>query len=474
MKTSLLAGASLLMPGLLCAQLPLISIPDFNGDGAVNAMDQALLQGVIDSGQYNALFDLNADGDDVDADDMSLFTTKMELSLTPTTYERQIIKLFTGMDNPSPSVQPPLIPLKNATDTQSFGQNFLNKTISRTELFQPFNLSDNAQTTLYRFTEPFWGHGYHYLTQDAVNGFDQTIVREPEDDGFRLVKMGNESDYFNRIDGLTVDTETGTALGAFWGVTAIPLFYESDTSRTLTISDYPESGGEWQDLQVACFLRDEVISTDSPPECAHPTGNTPNFFAVQNVPDNFINPENTELPFADPSVQTAEFNLQSEQNFESWHAHGGMCLFIDRDTLKRRLVQFTTYNECMSYFSTTPNANRWTNFWMIHAWIFKLNPDGLFANTHPDVSTTETDGTDDYPFEGCISARAMPQWFRQTYITGDRVARVTCNEGHRKETLPMAQSQVGETTGNSTPTNGAIAYTASTLLILSGLMLASE
>ncbi len=108
----------------------------------------------------------------------------------------------------------------------------------------------------------------------------------------------------------------------------------------------------------------------------------------------------------------------------------------------------------MKYPGTIPTANggtrvtnRWTNFWMIHAWIYKLNPTGLFANTHPDVSTGPRDNNGGpFAFEGCISARAMPEWFKLTYITGDSVARVTCNVPAKQERLPMNSGSISNYT----------------------------
>lgn len=81
---------------------------------------------------------------------------------------------------------------------------------------------------------------------------------------------------------------------------------------------------------------------------------------------------------------------------EMWHKHGGLCMPLNyvydqngNKSLTGEAHQYMTYNECQalpSDESMLPDGtNLWTNFWMVHLWLYDLNPNGLFAGTHPCV-----------------------------------------------------------------------------------------
>ena len=47
-----------------------------------------------------------------------------------------------------------------------------------------------------------------------------------------------------------------------------------------------------------------------------------------------------------------------------------------------------------------------SNVWMLHMWMFDLNPNGLFGGTHPDVDPQA-------PGEEIINGgREVPMWFQ--------------------------------------------------------------
>ena len=77
---------------------------------------------------------------------------------------------------------------------------------------------------------------------------------------------------------------------------------------------------------------------------------------------------------------------------EQWHTHAGLCFTTETVDGKKRIVlnQHTAFLECQAIPSedklgTSPigPVNPWVNIWMLHVWMFDLNPNGLFANTHP-------------------------------------------------------------------------------------------
>ena len=97
------------------------------------------------------------------------------------------------------------------------------------------------------------------------------------------------------------------------------------------------------------------------------------------------------------------------------HKHGGLCMTVLHSyDANGNLVrtgsanQHTTFNECQAI----PNDERmpdgssmWANFWMVHMWLYDLNPNGFFAGTHPCV---DPNGLDESTING---DRNVPHFF---------------------------------------------------------------
>ncbi len=137
------------------------------------------------------------------------------------------------------------------------------------------------------------------------------------------------SDYL-RPDGLNISKAQDRVSGMFWGVSASPVFEGGAT-------DYPTPGGEWETQRVVSFSDTAPVFFDSPDE--------------------------------------------------KWHKHAGLCLtFEDNGSgSKPVLNQFMTFANCQalpSLIKDSENNNFWVNIFMLHAWVFDLNPNGVFANTH--------------------------------------------------------------------------------------------
>ena len=130
--------------------------------------------------------------------------------------------------------------------------------------------------------------------------------------------------------------------GVFYTQNAVPLFNDSSSASGLSTLDYPQPAGAWMYERVQAF-----------------TGQAPTLF-----------PHSTE---------------------ENWHVHGGLCITLQDLGQGPQFIleQHTSFMECQSLTSlrkTTVNGvemNIWVNLWMLHTWMFDLNPEGLFANTHP-------------------------------------------------------------------------------------------
>jgi hypothetical protein len=99
---------------------------------------------------------------------------------------------------------------------------------------------------------------------------------------------------------------------------------------------------------------------------------------------------------------------------DHWHTHAGLCLTVqDLGNGPEWLTnQHTTYAECQAMPNLMPFefngqvGNPWGNFWMLHAWLFYLNPHSVFANTHPCV---DPDGLSEEEMNG---GREVPPFFQ--------------------------------------------------------------
>lgn len=172
----------------------------------------------------------------------------------------------------------------------------------------------------------------------------------------------------------------GTEIPAlFWGQGSVPLFFDSTSPDGLSSLDW---------------------ATD-------PFGQNPDSQWVSQPVQAFA----TEPP--DFFTDTTE---------DAWHAHGGLCITLTDDGTgpKWNNDQHTTYEYCQSLpnlakvdvgLITTgipggPFVNIWGNFWMLHAWLYNLNPNGVFANTHPCIDP-DSESEDDINGD-----RVVPPFFQ--------------------------------------------------------------
>lgn len=152
---------------------------------------------------------------------------------------------------------------------------------------------------------------------------------------------------FSRAEGLNIPKANGEVWALFWGQAANPVFANG-------ADDYPMENGNWMSSQVTSFAA-------TPPA----------------------------------------FN---EIDHDKWHTHAGLCITNNGQTLNQHI----SFEACQAL----PDSSRglgelspWINIWMLHAWLFVPNPDGLFANTHRCLDTTE-------PLESSINGdRTVPEAF---------------------------------------------------------------
>lgn len=234
--------------------------------------------------------------------------------------------------------------------TSTVQDQWLAQQYNRFEHFQGISgLETIASMGYQQLGGPLQGHGVHWMNESgmfAIAGFNpanQTIA-----------------------EGLNVSTDGTNIPALFWGDHAVPLFNDPSSPTGLSPLDYPSPTGAW-------FLERVQAFGDTPPD--------------------FI-----------PGVE------------ENWHTHAGTCLtFWDEGNGPEwQTDQYMSAAECQALPNLAPfidpstgqPVNLWGNFWMLHVWLFELNPNGVFANTHPCL---DPDAPDEETING---GREVPLWFQ--------------------------------------------------------------
>ncbi len=166
-------------------------------------------------------------------------------------------------------------------------------------------------------------------------------------------------------EGVNVMGDGSSVPALYWGEAAVPLFNDPSAPGGLSPLDWPSPTGVWNYERVQAFA-----------------GGPPDFF---------------------PDTDT-----------DLWHPHAGLCVTMQDlgNGPEWVLDQYTSNAECQA----TPNLqkiefngqtiNIWGNFWMLHAWLYELNPRGVFGNVHPCV---DPDGASEADVDG---GREVPAFFK--------------------------------------------------------------
>ena len=230
------------------------------------------------------------------------------------------------------------------------------------------------------FTISLAGHGTHWMSYTALEAMTKAAP-----DG-RLIGKAN----FQSVEGLNILDDGSQIKGLFWGEIAKPLFFKDPANPDpddLSSLDWPRPGGIWQDRRVQAF-----------------DGEPPSF---------------------------------TGSDEERWHTHAGLCNIMDPDTGELSLHQHTSFNECQAYENhpawqtvighdpVTGEAimgNIWGNIWMIHMWLFDLNPYGFFAGLNPDADPCS-------PMEETINEdREIPMWFHMHHGSHHDEIKIMCKD----------------------------------------------
>ena len=197
---------------------------------------------------------------------------------------------------------------------------------------------------------PLAFHGQHWMTWKALFSVAGFSSADPM-----------------QVEGLNILSDGSDIPALFWGEAATPLFHDDMAESGLSKLDWPSLTGEWIYKRVQEF-------EDSPPD----------FF-----PD-------------------------TDQ--DKWHKHAGLCITqTDEGNGPRwNIDQHLSKAECdakpnlkkVYNFNIGRYVNLWGNIWMLHVWQYDLNPNGVFANTHPCI---EPDAASENDING---DRVVPHFFQ--------------------------------------------------------------
>lgn len=332
------------MEGWDSLRTPILSVPDFNGDGRVTAHDVKLMRARMvafsadASIGYEAFFDLDGDCD-IDDGDLNIVLNSM--GMRSNSYDRRVAQLFALYDW-----------VGDLRGDSAFYQN-----------------------GIFPIPVPLRGHGNHWFTPKGL-----------------AVMQGYTAPNMNEIEGLNIPSNEGSSNsrvhGLFWPGYAVPIFRDPESGLE-GIFDFPPSPFfDVTSLNLGVRL----------PACYHPHygGGDPDCLWA-NYP---------VVRFANPSPQ-----LSGDSVCEAWHAHAGLCMFVNDATGLTEAHQHTTLNECLQMSDergspsppwmgmTVPvplpngdvynvqfGSTLWLNTWMVHFWLFDLNPLGLYAGWHPTLN----------------------------------------------------------------------------------------
>lgn len=183
------------------------------------------------------------------------------------------------------------------------------------------------------------------------------------------------------------DHEVNMAHGHEHG-TAVPVSY-SDLAKTASMLEKARRATEkYQDVRVAEADGYQAIGPDVPGMGIHYIGSTGGATFDIEQPPILLYEKNPSLPGgyqlvgvsylfnavegADGQPQDAPFPKALAQ----WHRHENLCVLADR-SVRTHLSE----SECAAQGGNFTAESQW----MVHAWIWKDSPTGVFAPTNPSV-----------------------------------------------------------------------------------------
>jgi len=169
--------------------------------------------------------------------------------------------------------------------------------------------------------------------------------------------------------------------------TAVPVTYEELTKTASQLEAARRATAKYQDVHIAETAGYHAMGPDVPGMGIHYVGSHASGFDLEH-PDILLYEKNEAVP-GGLSLVGVSYLLRAEtdsdgqprnppfpKSLASWHRHSDLCVFPDR-SVKGHLTE----TDCVAQGG---RFNALTQ-WMVHAWIWKDSPTGVFSPTNPSV-----------------------------------------------------------------------------------------
>ena len=169
--------------------------------------------------------------------------------------------------------------------------------------------------------------------------------------------------------------------------TAVSVTYDDLAKTASQLNAARRATAKYQDVRIAEANGYRAFGPDVPGMGIHYVGPHSSGFDVEH-PDILLYEKNEAVP-GGFSLVGVSYLLKAEtdavgqpkdppfpKSLASWHRHSDLCVFSDR-SVKANLTE----TDCVAQGG---RFNALTQ-WMVHAWIWKDSPTGVFSPTNPDV-----------------------------------------------------------------------------------------
>jgi hypothetical protein len=180
----------------------------------------------------------------------------------------------------------------------------------------------------------------------------------------------------------------GMSMGHEHGASIPQVTYEELTRTAAQLEAARRATAKYQDVRVAEADGYHAMGPDVRGMGIHYVGSHSSPFEVEH-PDILLYEKNTQAPGglslvgvsylfkAETDSDGQPKNPPFPKSLASWHRHANLCVFPDR-SVKGNLNE----TQCMAEGG---RFNALTQ-WMVHAWIWKDSPAGVFSPTNPTVN----------------------------------------------------------------------------------------
>lgn len=185
----------------------------------------------------------------------------------------------------------------------------------------------------------------------------------------------------------TPDHSTEMSMGHEHHGNTVPVSYDELTRTASQLETARRATAKYQDVRIAEADGYHAMGPDVPGMGIHYVGPHGSGFDIEH-PEILLYEKNetvrgglslvgvSYLLRAEPDADGQPKNPPFPKSLASWHRHSNLCVFPD-GSVKANLTE----TDCAAQGG---RFNALTQ-WMVHAWIWKDSPTGVFSPTNPDV-----------------------------------------------------------------------------------------